>query len=107
MAVVEVIQHYIDITPEICGGCPHVVDTRMTVADITLMRLQMNLSLEEIAGVYNLQLSAVYTAMAYYFDHRAEIDSRSAEDASFIDSVREQNPSKVNARLAHTHKNAA
>jgi len=42
--------------------------------------------------------------MAYYFDHRAEIDLRSAEDASFIDELREQYPSKVTAKLARiTH----
>ena len=104
MAAVQVIEHYIDITAGVCGGRPRVVDTRMTVADIALMRLQMNLSLEEIAGVYDLPLSAVYAAMAYYFENRAEIDLRSAEDASFIDEMREQYPSKVTAKLAQARR---
>jgi len=107
MATVQVTEQYIDITAGVCGGRPRVAGTRMTVADIAQMRLQMNLSLEEIAGVYDLPLSAVYAAMAYYFDHRAEIDSRSAEDASFIDELREQYPSKVKAKLTQTRKNAA
>lgn len=107
MAAVQVIEQYIDITPGVCGGRPRVAGTRMTVADIALMRLQMNLSLEEISGVYDLPLSAVYAAMAYYFDHRAEIDLRSAEDDTYLDDLREQYPSKVMAKLAQARKNAA
>jgi uncharacterized protein (DUF433 family) len=107
MAAVQVIEQYIDITPDVCGGRPRIAGTRMTVADIALMRLQMNLSLEEIAGVYDLPLSAVYIAMAYYFDHRAEIDQRSAQDTAFIDELREQYPSKVQAKLDAAHNHAA
>ena len=107
MAAVNGIEHYIDITPEVCGGRPRIADTRMTVADIALMRLKMNLSLEEIAGTYDLPLAAVYAAMAYYFDHRAEIDQRSAADDQFMEDLRQRFPSKVRAKLDDARRNAS
>ena len=99
MATVQATEHYIDITQDICGGRPRITGTRMTVADVALMRFQMNQSLEEIAGTYDLPLAAVYSAMAYYFDHREEIDQRSAQNAAFVEDLRQQYPSKLQAKL--------
>jgi uncharacterized protein (DUF433 family) len=68
------LDRYIDMTSDIRGGRPRLAGTRITVADLVLMHLRLGQSLEEIAGKYALPLAAVYAAMAYYHDHRAEID---------------------------------
>ena len=48
--------------------------TRITVADMVLMHRRLGRALEEISGTYDLPLAAAYAAMAYYYDHRDEID---------------------------------
>jgi uncharacterized protein (DUF433 family) len=107
VAPISVVESYIDSTPEICGGRPRIAGTRITVADMALMRLKMSLSLEEIAGAYDLPLAAVYAAMAYYFDHRAEIDQSTAQDDAFMQNLRQRYPSKVQAKLDEARRRAA
>ena len=71
--------------------------TRITVADIAIMYLQMGQSLEEIAGKYQLSLFCVHAAMAFYYDHREEIDQRIEEATAFAEAERPNYPS-----LLHT-----
>lgn len=107
MATVSGIEQYIDITEGVCGGRPRIANTRISVADVATMRLKMNLSLGEIAGIYDLSLAAVYAAMSYYFDHRDEIDQRSSEDDAYMQSLRQQYPSKLQAKLNEIRQRAA
>ena len=65
-----VLDHHIEITPEVRGGRPRIAGTRITVADIVIMHLRLGQSLEEIAGKYDLDLADVHAALAYYYDHR-------------------------------------
>lgn len=91
--------NYIEITPDVCGGRPRIAGHRITVADLAVMYIKMGYSLEEIAGKYDLSIASVYAAMAYYFEHRAEIDCRLKEDAEFVEKFQQQHPSKLQAKL--------
>ncbi len=91
----ESLDRYIDITAGVCGGRPRVAGHRITVIDIATWRLKLGMALEEIAGTYDLPLAAVYAAMAYYFDHRAEIDRRAQEDRDFAEAFQRQYPSHL------------
>jgi uncharacterized protein (DUF433 family) len=93
------LDRHIDIDPAIRGGKPRIADTRITVADIVIMHLRMGQSLEEIAGTYDLDPAAVHAAMAYYYDHREEVDKAIEEDRAFADALRERNPSRLQHRL--------
>jgi len=42
-----VLDHHIEITPDVRGGRPHIAGTRITVADIVIMHLRLGQSLEE------------------------------------------------------------
>lgn len=94
-----VLDRYIEVTPDVRGGKPRLTDTRITVADIVLMHLRMGQSLEEIAGKYDLPLAAIHAAMAYYYDHRAEIDQSIEEDQAFAEAFRRNNPSPLQEKL--------
>lgn len=92
------VQHIVQ-TPGLRGGKPHIVGTRITVSDVAFFHLKMGLSVAEIAADYDLSLASVHAALAYYFDHRTQIDLHSAEDEAFAKLIEQQNPSRLQERL--------
>ncbi len=95
----KVLDGHIEITPGVRGGTPRIAGTRIAVADIVLMHLRLGQSLPEIAGKYDLSLAAVYAAMAYYYDHRAEVDDSIEQDQAFAEAFRRNNPSPLWEKL--------
>lgn len=95
----KVLEEHIEITPDVRSGKPRIAGTRITVADVVIMHLRMGQSLEEIAGEYQFDLAAAHAAMVYYYDHRAEIERRIAEDEAFAEAFRRKNPSLLQAKL--------
>ena len=49
------------------GGKPVLARTRIAVADVVLLHLQLGQSLEQVAAGYDLSLAALHAAMAYYY----------------------------------------
>src|ERR1700680_4792911 len=98
MATATLNQH-IEITPGIAGGKPRVAGHRITVQDIAIWHERMGKSADEIATEYDLGLADVYAALAYYFDHREEVDRAIREDMDAVATLREQTPSKLQAKL--------
>lgn len=94
-----VLDRFIEIAPDVRGGRPRLSGTRIAVADIVLMHLRLGQSLVEIAGKYNLSLAAIHVAMAYYYDHRAEIDQNIEDDQAFAEAFRRNNPSPLQEKL--------
>jgi len=94
-----VLDHHIRTIPDVRGGRPHIASTRITVADIVIMHLRLGQSLEQIAGKYDLDLAGVYAAMAYYYDHRPEIDGSIEADEAFAEAFGRNNPLLLQAKL--------
>ena len=92
------IQH-ITVTPGLRGGKPHIIGRRITVSDIAFYHLEQSMSVDEIAAEFDLSLASIHAALAYYFDHRAEIDQRTATDEAFATEAEKQNPSRFQERL--------
>ncbi len=90
---------YIVSTPDTLGGKPRIAGRRIAVTHIKTWRLVWGMTEAEIAATYDLPLAAVYAAMAYYFDHKAEIDQRDAEEAAYIEELKKQYPSALEAKL--------
>jgi uncharacterized protein (DUF433 family) len=99
MAIEMVLNGHIEVMPAVRGGKPHLAGTRITVDDVVLMHYRLGQSLEEIAGKYDLSLAAVFAAMAYYYDHRDEVDRRIQEDQAFVEAFRRANPSPLQEKL--------
>ena len=95
----EAITLHIERNPNVRNGKPHLSGTRLTVADVVLMHLRLGQSLEEIAGKYSLSLATVYGAMAYYYDHRDEIDGGIEDDSAYAEAFRRNNPSLLQEKL--------
>ena len=93
------ISAHLESTPDVCGGKPRISGTRITVKDVVLMHLKAGRTLAEIAGIYDLPMSALHEAMAYYYDHRQEIEALIEEDEAYVEALRKQNPSLLQQLL--------
>ncbi|HZK76944.1 MAG TPA: DUF433 domain-containing protein [Candidatus Kapabacteria bacterium] len=70
--------------PDMCFGKPRIAGTRLAVKFVVSHHHFNRMSLEEIALDWNVPLAAVYAAMAYYYDHKAEIDQSFKDDEEFV-----------------------
>ncbi len=89
------LDRYIEATPDVRGGRPRIAGTGFTIADLAVRHMEMGQPLEEVARKFRLLLAAVYAGIAYYYDHRAEIDARIAADDAFAEAFRRENPSLI------------
>jgi uncharacterized protein (DUF433 family) len=81
--MLPVIAEHIEMTPEICGGEPHIAGHEVKVRDVVIWHEKMGLSPREIVSRYPmLSLSDVHAALAYYYDRQAEIEQQIAGDAA-------------------------
>lgn len=60
---------------------------------------RMGLSTDEIASNYGLSLADVYAALAYYYDHRQEIDEAILVDESYVAELRNRIKSKLSGKI--------
>jgi uncharacterized protein (DUF433 family) len=90
---------HIELTPSTAGDKPRIRGRRILVQDIAIWHERLGKSADEIAAEYDLTLSDVYAALAYYFDHRQEIDARITEDRAFVQTLRASTPSKRSHKI--------
>jgi uncharacterized protein (DUF433 family) len=75
---------HVEITPGVCSGRPRVAGTRIRVANVVLWTEQ-GMSPDEIVIAYpQLSLADVHGALAFYHDHRVEMDQLIQQDAEFV-----------------------
>jgi uncharacterized protein (DUF433 family) len=86
-------------TPGVCGGKPRLAGHRITVQNVAIWHERLGRSADEIANDSNLSLAEVHAALAYYFDHRDEIEKSIREGLAFADEMRKKHPSLVKQKL--------
>jgi uncharacterized protein (DUF433 family) len=91
----DTVSSHIVITPGVAGGKPRIAGHRITVQNIVLWHERLDLSADEIATEYGLSLAEIYAALAYYYDHRAEIDQAIRADEAFVAELRQRIPSNL------------
>ena len=95
----DTVNQHIEVTPGMSGGKPRISGRRITVANIVIWHEHLGRSVDEIATEYDLTLGDVYAALAYYFDHRDEIDRSIEEGKALIADLRLQNVSKLPEKI--------
>ncbi len=83
-------------TPETCEGLPRIDGTRITVNSIVRRVVRARQAPEEVLMAHpHLTLAQIHSALAFYFDHRAEVDG-SLEDAERLEGdLRTRFPSRL------------
>ncbi len=90
----------VEITPGTCGGKPRIAGHRIRVMDIVVCHEQQGMSPDEIVSIYpSLTEDDVHAALAYYFDHRDEIQRDIKEERRFVEEVRQRTPSPLQERV--------
>ncbi len=89
---------HIEVTPGIAGGKPRIAGHRITVQNIVIWHERMGKSADEIASEYDLSLADVYAALAYYFDHREEIDRSIETSKAYVEDLKQRTPSKLDQK---------
>jgi uncharacterized protein (DUF433 family) len=91
---------HIESAPEICGGKPRVAGSRIRVQDVVVWHERMGLSADEIVSRWpQLTLAGVYAALAFYHDHRAEIDAQMESGEKLVAELRGLYPSKLQGKI--------
>lgn len=76
---------HIEKTPGVCGGKACIVGTRIRVMDIVVLHNQ-GMPPEQMLDYYSsrpLSPAEVHSALAYYYDHKDEIDASFEEDRTW------------------------
>lgn len=68
----------IAINPKIRNGRPHIIGTTLTVADVVIVQNYHHQDAAGIAEWYGISRAQVHAALAYYYEHEAEIDEQIA-----------------------------
>jgi uncharacterized protein (DUF433 family) len=71
--------------PDIRGGKPIVAGTTLRVSDLAAYHVFAGLTPDQLSVQFDLDLSRVHAALAYYFQHKAEIDAEIRENADQAD----------------------
>lgn len=64
----------IAINPKVRNGRPFIIGTSVMVTDVAMAKNYHNQDADGIADWYGLTLPQVYGALAYYYEHKAELD---------------------------------
>ena len=93
------IQH-ITKTSGICGGKACIAGRRIRVMDIVVWHEMRGYSADEIVDMFpGITLADVYAALAYYFDHRDEVEADFRKEDEWAEWLKANIPSKIPAHL--------
>ena len=93
------LDRHIESTPGIAGGKPCIAGHRITVQDIAIWHQRLGRSVDEICTEHGLGLAQVHAALAYYYDHREDIDRAIVSSKAFVQQLRQSTPSVLERRL--------
>jgi uncharacterized protein (DUF433 family) len=87
-------------TPGVCGGRACIAGHRVRVLDIVAWHEHQGMTPDDVVShVPSLTLADVHAALAYYFDHMAEIQEEMGTERELVEEFRGNHPSVAEAKL--------
>jgi len=74
----------ISTNPAVRSGRLCIAGTTIEVSALVIAKIVHMQTPDEIAADYRLSLAQVYEALAYYYDHKAEIDDMMQKNREFV-----------------------
>jgi len=92
-------------TPGVCGGKPRIEGHRIKVEHIAVCHERMGMSADEIVTSHPTNtLAQVHAALAYYYDHKQEIDADIEEGKRFVEDLKAKSPPSKLQKLLESRK---
>lgn len=92
----DIVSQHVVKAPGICGGKACIAGSRIRVMDIVVWHELRGKTADELVVMFpGISLSDVYAALAYYFDHREEVDQDFQKDEATIKELLANQPSKA------------
>jgi uncharacterized protein (DUF433 family) len=83
-------------TPGVCGGRPRIDGHRIRVQDVAVAHVWQGMSAAEICRQYpGITAAEVHSALAYFYDHRAEIEANVEADERAVVEFQRIHPDSV------------
>ena len=96
----DVSREHIHIVEGARGPKPCIVGTRIRVIDVLGWYEGLGWSAAEIVEQFpQLTPADVYAALAYYWDHKEELDRKKADDDAYIEEMMRKEPGRFQALL--------
>ncbi|MBI4618365.1 MAG: DUF433 domain-containing protein [Planctomycetes bacterium] len=96
----KVLAEHIEKTPGVLGGKARIAGHRVRVLDIVAWHEKRGLSPDEIVDLFpSITLADVHAALAYYFDHRDEIEAELRQEDRVASEMKSRVPSKLQDKL--------
>jgi len=73
--------------PEYCGGKAALANTRVRVMNVVFLHKRGKTEAEILETYPDLNRAQVYAALAYYYDHKDEIETELREADEFVQQV--------------------
>jgi uncharacterized protein (DUF433 family) len=78
------------INPDVRNGRPHIIGTGVTVADIAIAHVYHGQDADGIADWYGLTLAQVHGGLAYYYEHKSEMDDQIRQSIRRAEELKSQ-----------------
>jgi uncharacterized protein (DUF433 family) len=97
----NILAQHIESTTDVLGGSPRIAGHRVRVMDIVIWHEKRGYSPDQIVDLFpGITLADVHAALAYYFDHTAEIEAEMKREAAKIAEAKPDFPSKLQQKLS-------
>jgi uncharacterized protein (DUF433 family) len=95
-----VIREHIEIVHGASGPKPRIAGHRIRVQDVAIWHEKLGMSPDEIVDNFpTITLADVHAALAYYWDHRDEIEHSIAEEHAFVEEFRRGHTGPLQEKL--------
>jgi uncharacterized protein (DUF433 family) len=93
MAFVD--RQHVEITPGTCGGKPRIAGHHVRVQDVVIWTEQGQSPDQIVANIPSITIADVYAALAFYHDHREQIDADIRQEIELAALLKAQAGSSV------------
>jgi uncharacterized protein (DUF433 family) len=76
--------------PNVRGGRPCIIGTGVRVSDVAMVMLFHTQDPGEIAAWFGLPLAQIHAALAYYYEHKEEIDADIRQQLATAEELKEK-----------------
>jgi len=98
--VTDVIRQHIEIVRGAGGPKARIAGHRIRVEDVVIWHEKLGLSPDEIVREHpTITVADVHAALAYYWDHREEIERAMAEEGALVEEFRRTHTGPLEEKL--------